>query len=90
MSQKSSLQVVDEKCIGYPSESSDNEPPQSTAAEVIRVADLDPVLSKKMAAVNDAIDEIGLTPYHWKLFCLNGFGYAADSVSLREESMCST
>lgn len=22
-----------------------------------------------------AIDEIGWTPYHWKLFLLNGFGY---------------
>ena len=43
----------------------------------------DPVLAKKIAAVNDAIDIIGLTPYHWKLFCLNGFGYAVDSVSHR-------
>lgn len=32
--------------------------------------------------VNDALDEIGMTPYHWKLFCLNGFGYAVDSLIL--------
>lgn len=23
-----------------------------------------------------------MTPYHWKLFCLNGFGYAVDSLIL--------
>ncbi|KAI9795937.1 MAG: hypothetical protein M1833_006585 [Piccolia ochrophora] len=49
-------------------------------SEVYNIAEVDPVLAKKMAAVNDAIDEIGLTPYHWKLFCLNGFGYAVDSM----------
>ena len=49
--------------------------------EVYEIAAIDPVLAKKMAAVNNAIDEIGLTGYHWKLFCLNGFGYAVDSVS---------
>lgn len=42
---------------------------------------IDPVLAKKMALVNDAIDEIGMTPFQWKLFFLNGFGYAVDSVS---------
>ena len=52
----------------------------SRRTEVYNIADVDPVLAKKMAAVNDAIDEIGLTPYHWKLFCLNGFGYAVDSM----------
>ena len=35
---------------------------------------IDPVLAKKMALVNDAFDEIGMTPWQWKLFCLNGFG----------------
>ena len=41
----------------------------------------DPVLAKKMALINTAIDEIGMTAFQWKLFCLNGFGYAVDSVS---------
>ena len=50
-------------------------------AEVYEISDVDHVLANKIAVVNDAIDEIGLTPYHWKLFCLNGFGYAVDSVS---------
>jgi hypothetical protein len=41
---------------------------------------IDPVLSKKMALVNKAIDEIGMTSFQWKMFFLNGFGYAVDSV----------
>lgn len=41
---------------------------------------IDPVLSKKMALVNSAIDEMGMTTFHWKLLFLNGFGYAVDSV----------
>ncbi|CAN6668597.1 hypothetical protein TRVA0_040S01222 [Trichomonascus vanleenenianus] len=40
----------------------------------------DHVLSKKMTIVNDAMNKIGFTPYHWKLFCLNGMGYGVDSL----------
>jgi MFS family permease len=47
----------------------------------------DPALTKKMHLVNNAIDEIGLTPYHAKLFVLNGFGYAADSLMLLVQSV---
>lgn len=36
--------------------------------------------------VNQAIDEIGFTTYHAKLFCLNGFGYAVDSLILLLQS----
>ncbi|KAL7663274.1 Major facilitator superfamily (MFS) profile domain-containing protein [[Candida] zeylanoides] len=39
----------------------------------------DAALSAKMRLINDAIDEIGFTPYHLKLFFLNGMGYATDS-----------
>lgn len=39
----------------------------------------DEVLTEKMRLVNDALDEIGFTPYHLKLFFLNGMGYATDS-----------
>ena len=49
--------------------------------EVFDATKLDPVLAKKMALVNKAIEEIGMTPFQWKLFFLNGFGYAVDSVS---------
>jgi hypothetical protein len=47
---------------------------------------IDPVLAKKMALVNNAIDEIGMTPFQWKLFFFNGFGYAVDSVCIRRPS----
>lgn len=40
----------------------------------------DGILSKKMHLVNSAMNEIGFTPYHWKLFCLNGMGYGVDSL----------
>ena len=49
--------------------------------EVFDVQRFDPVLAQKMALVNEAIDEIGMTGFQWKMFFLNGFGYAVDSVS---------
>lgn len=36
-----------------------------------------------------AIDEIGFTGYHAKLFCLNGFGYAVDSLIILLQSIIS-
>ena len=47
----------------------------------------DPVLNAKMHLVNNAIDEIGMTGYQWKLFMLNGFGYAVDSLMLLIQSI---
>ena len=52
---------------------------------------VDPVLAKKMALINRSLDEIGMTPFQWRLFCLNGFGYAVDSVggrTLKTRSAC--
>ena len=40
----------------------------------------DETLAIKMQYVNNAIDEIGFTSYQLKLFFLNGFGYAVDSL----------
>ncbi|KAL1890310.1 Filamentous Growth Regulator [Sporothrix stenoceras] len=40
----------------------------------------DDALADKMRLVDQAIDQIGFTTYHVKLFCLSGFGYAADSL----------
>ncbi|EED14000.1 sugar transporter, putative [Talaromyces stipitatus ATCC 10500] len=48
--------------------------------ELIDTSKVDDVLTRKMALVNAAIDEIGMTPFQWKLFFLNGFGYAVDSL----------
>ncbi|KAJ5593910.1 uncharacterized protein N7459_000118 [Penicillium hispanicum] len=50
---------------------------------------VDEVLAAKMILINDTIDEIGFTPHHWKLFCLNGFGYAVDSLILLIQSIIS-
>ncbi|KAI1329336.1 major facilitator superfamily domain-containing protein [Xylariaceae sp. FL0255] len=48
--------------------------------DILGTQALDPALNAKMHLVNNAIDEIGWTNYHWKLFVLNGFGYAVDSL----------
>jgi hypothetical protein len=40
----------------------------------------DRILALKMQCVNRAIDDIGFTSYQLKLFFLNGFGYAVDSL----------
>ncbi|WPH01544.1 Hypothetical protein R9X50_00439100 [Acrodontium crateriforme] len=55
--------------------------------DVLGQEDLDPVLNAKMHMVNNAIDQIGMTPYQWKLFVLNGFGYAVDSLILLIQSI---
>ncbi|PYH98631.1 MFS general substrate transporter [Aspergillus ellipticus CBS 707.79] len=55
--------------------------------EVIDISAIDPVLARKMARVNAAIDEIGMTPFQWKLFFLNGFGYGVDSLLVSCQSI---
>ncbi|KAK4656420.1 Filamentous Growth Regulator [Podospora pseudocomata] len=55
--------------------------------DILALQDLDPALNSKMHLVNDAIDDIGWTPYHTKLFFLNGFGYAVDSLVLLLQSV---
>ncbi|KAK1243999.1 hypothetical protein MKX08_002137 [Trichoderma sp. CBMAI-0020] len=52
----------------------------SSNGDVFDIKAIDPVLARKMALVNTAIDEIGMTGFQWKLFWLNGFGYAVDSL----------
>lgn len=59
----------------------------SGKADILSQEHLDPVLNAKMHLINDAIDEIGFTPYQWKLFVLNGFGYAVDSLILLIQSI---
>ncbi|KAK6465124.1 inorganic phosphate transporter [Scheffersomyces coipomensis] len=43
-----------------------------------------------MKLINDAIDEIGFTPYHLKLFFLNGMGYWTDTQITYLESSVRT
>ncbi|KAL6867095.1 MFS general substrate transporter [Trichoderma novae-zelandiae] len=52
------------------------------AEEVVGMQELDPAMDKKMHLVNNALDEIGWTNYHLKLFFLNGFGYGVDALQL--------
>lgn len=61
---------------------SDQESAATSIKEIIDFTQIDPVLAKKLAIVNQGIDDIGMTSYQWKLFALNGFGYAVDSVSI--------
>lgn len=56
-------------------------------SDILSREGVDPVLSAKMHLVNNAIDEIGFTGYHWRLFVLNGFGYAVDSQILLIQSI---
>ncbi|MCJ1354230.1 MAG: hypothetical protein MMC33_004217 [Icmadophila ericetorum] len=59
----------------------------SGKGEVFSLQSIDPALNSKMHLVNNAIDEIGWTGYHYKLFVLNGFGYAVDSLLLLLQSI---
>ncbi|OKL56314.1 hypothetical protein UA08_08430 [Talaromyces atroroseus] len=58
--------------------------------ELIDTSAVDDVLTKKMALVNAAIDEIGMTALQWKLFFLNGYGYAVDSLLVSCQSIAQT
>lgn len=58
--------------------------------DLLSLESLDPVLNAKMHLINNAIDEIGMTGYQWRLFCLNGFGYAVDSLILLIQSIIAT
>lgn len=60
---------------------------QAGENDLISAQITDLVLAEKMKIVNDTIDEIGFTLYHAKLFCLNGFGYAVDSLILLLQSI---
>ncbi|MCJ1478764.1 hypothetical protein MMC13_007448 [Lambiella insularis] len=64
-----------------------SDPLSYTKQEIFTLESLDPALNAKMHLVNNAIDEIGWTGYHYKLFVLNGFGYAVDSLILLLQSI---
>lgn len=62
-----------EDLTGQPYET-DNDDGSFKKGDLLSLEHSDPVLNAKMHLVNNAIDEIGFTRYHWKLFVLNGFG----------------
>lgn len=71
----------DEKRVDMAPESLEHGETIDLGKEIYDITAIDHILAKKMALINDAIDEIGMTPFQWKLFFLNGFGYAVDPVS---------
>ncbi|EWY92140.1 hypothetical protein FOYG_09035 [Fusarium oxysporum NRRL 32931] len=52
----------------------------ATFEDLLGGENTDIALLGKMRLVNDAIDNIGWTRFHLKLFCLSGFGYAVDTL----------
>ncbi|KAK0643144.1 major facilitator superfamily domain-containing protein [Cercophora newfieldiana] len=58
-----------------------------SAEDILALQHPGDTMTRKMHVVNDAIDQIGWTPYHTKLFFLNGFGYAVDSLVLLLQSV---
>ena len=81
---------VDEKIVGRTSSDGDVEAAvlfdhrlvydeKALMEDMYAMENDDIILLKKMKLVNDAIDEIGFTWYHAKLFLLSGMGYATDT-----------
>ncbi|KAL2197013.1 major facilitator superfamily domain-containing protein [Corynascus similis CBS 632.67] len=84
------LQPDEERNLpGYVSERSneDSMSESDKALDLLALHGQDPALNRKMCLVNNAIDELGWTPYHTKLFFLNGFGYAVDSLVMLLQSV---
>ncbi|KAK6460622.1 major facilitator superfamily domain-containing protein [Scheffersomyces coipomensis] len=69
---------------------SEDDASSSADTDMYELEGNDAILAKKMKLINDAIDEIGFTPYHLKLFFLNGMGYATDSQLSQIESSVRT
>lgn len=86
-------EMNDEKHVGKEDYGAPQDLERRSSEESIQKGDLlslehvDPALNAKMHLVNDTIDEIGFTGYQWKLFFLNGFGYAVDSLILLIQSI---
>jgi hypothetical protein len=61
--------------------------PEKNAHDYSADLQKDEVLLRKMRCINKAIDEIGFTSYQLKLFFLNGFGYAVDSLLILSSAL---
>ena len=67
-------EVKDSEALGERPVDSDVDNDSIRKGDILSLEHTDPVLNAKMHLINNAIDEIGFTPYHGKLFVLNGFG----------------
>jgi hypothetical protein len=72
--------VIDKKPDETVIQPSDSDSDISADGNLFGVVTDDIVLYKTQTLIQKALDEIGMTRFHWKLFLLNGFGYAADSL----------
>lgn len=52
----------------------------STARDMVDLEEGDDVLAMKMKLVNDALDKIGFTWFHFSYMIIAGYGYAAESL----------
>lgn len=69
--------VQDQKTSAFVASSDHDIDSVDLQKEVWDATAVDPVLAKKMALINDAIDEVGMTPWQWKV----GFDQRKDHVS---------
>ncbi|KAG5418003.1 hypothetical protein I9W82_004332 [Candida metapsilosis] len=69
----------DEELAGLTEEEKYFEDSTSSEFDMVDLEANDEILHAKMKLINDTIDEIGFTPYHLKLFFLNGMGYWTDN-----------
>lgn len=72
--------VVDEKGLKADGVQVYEDSASLDSRQELLAAETDAVLARKMHLVNNAIDELGWTSLQTKLFILNGFGYAVDSL----------
>lgn len=76
----------------YPNGSDNGSGPRVEETDSVQEGELlimdDDILAKKIHLANQALNEIGFTPYHWKMFCMNGMGYAVDSLLTLLHSVC--
>lgn len=49
----------------------------------------DAVYERKIAIMNQALIDLGMGPFQWKIFAMTGFGWFVDNVSLLSESLLS-
>lgn len=73
------MSVEEKKALSHASSASLEEGLLSIENDNTAVESKDAVLARKIHLINDAIDEMGFTWYHAKLFLIAGFGYSIDS-----------
>lgn len=76
--EKNPVRICSQQRASEKSDIIDIEALPSVKSQLAELDGGDDALTEKIGLINKAIDEIGFTPYHTKLFILNLFGYAVD------------